>query len=522
MDVLLAKIEGAPTGVKLLMVLASAQDLMVHEGAAMVSARATAKMELIACVTAWRDAHEGPEWTQATAIVFGEVLKAFDAAVQAVAADAAAAQAVAAEVARDAAAAAVAEAAVVAAQLVGARARVEELEKMNTELSGRNRELEARMAAQEAELKEEARVEELEKMNTELSDRNRELEARMAAQEAELKEEANELKEQNGRLAEQLRDLGETYEANMEAARQGLRQHEAARQAVVRRRVSKDADAAAMAVAQQPQQAEEAEEDEAAEAKDAAVAAVAVAQQAERCAAAAAKTPAVLAAVAVALQAGGGAAVAAAAEAAAVAPPPYEKEEEDVESVHPVAGDCDYDDLADEQAYVAAAAAEEKEPTGGDGAQAHELYLCIEEKGVGYRYSKRMDDRRPDQGWGGGCKYASSIEASSDGEWLTVPFSTHGIDGTGNLYLPVAIQGKARFVLTTNDDPNHGHLWQPVWQPNKDVTKCNLCKATFTLLRRKHHCRECGKIMCNDCSRFPKRRLCKVCWVRWGAALGDD
>ena len=130
MDVLHAKIEGAPTGVKLLMVLASAQDLMVHEGAAMVSARATAKMELIACVTAWRDAHEGPEWTQATAIVFGEVLKAFDAAVQAVAADAAAAQAVAAEVARDAAAAAVAEAAVVAAQLVGARARVEELEKM--------------------------------------------------------------------------------------------------------------------------------------------------------------------------------------------------------------------------------------------------------------------------------------------------------------------------------------------------------------------------------------------------------
>ena len=492
MDVLLAEIEGAPTGVKLLMVLAAAQDLMVQEGAAVVRARPGSKMELIAGVTAWRDAHEGPEWTQATAIVFGEVLKAFDAAVQVVAADAAAAQAVAAEVARDAAAAAVMDAAVVAAQLVGARARVEELEKMNTELS----------------------------------DRNRELEARMAAQEAELKEETNELKEQNRRLAEQLRDLGETYEANMEAARQGRRQHEAARQAVVRRRVSEDADAAAatvaaaMAVAQQPQQAEE---DEAAEAKDAAVAAVAVAQQAERGAAAAAKTPAVLAAVAVALQAGGCAAVTAAAEAAAAAPPPYEKEEEeDVESVHPVAGDCDYDDLADEQAYVAAAVAEEKEPTGGDGAQAHELYLCIEEKGVGYRYSKRMDDRRPDQGWGGGCKYANSVEASSDGEWLTVPFSTHGIDGTGNLYLPVAIQGKAMFVLTTNDDPNHGHLWQPVWQPNKDVTKCNLCKATFTLLRRKHHCRECGKIMCNDCSRFPKRRLCKVCWVRWGAALGDD
>ena len=116
MDALLAKIEGAPTGVKLLMVLAEAQDLLVTEGAAVVRARAGSKMELIAGVTAWKASHEETEWKPSNASVFGDVLKAFDAAVQAVAAEAAAAQAAAAEVAADAA---VVAAAVVAAQLVG-------------------------------------------------------------------------------------------------------------------------------------------------------------------------------------------------------------------------------------------------------------------------------------------------------------------------------------------------------------------------------------------------------------------
>ena len=40
----------------------------------------------------------------------------------------------------------------------------------------------------------------------------------------------------------------------------------------------------------------------------------------------------------------------------------------------------------------------------------------------------------------------------------------------------------------------------PVWVPDCEVTCCNNCRETFTLLKRKHHCRYCGKV----------RRLC-VC-----------
>ena len=235
MDALLAKIEGAPTGVKLLMVLAEAQDLMVGPEGASVALQggAGSKMDLIAGVTAWRDAHDAPEWTQVTAMVFGEVLKAFDAAVLAVAAEAAVAEAAAAPI--------------MAAQLVGARARVEKLESMNAELANH--------------------ADELVKTNTEQTDRIGELEALLAGVTTQLnehneelgfaQEQTNELKDQNRRLKEQLRELKKANAAGMVAAQEGLRQREAARQAVVRRRESEEADAAAAAALAVAQQAEE-------------------------------------------------------------------------------------------------------------------------------------------------------------------------------------------------------------------------------------------------------------------------
>lgn len=39
----------------------------------------------------------------------------------------------------------------------------------------------------------------------------------------------------------------------------------------------------------------------------------------------------------------------------------------------------------------------------------------------------------------------------------------------------------------------------PNWIPDNDVSSCQLCSVEFTLLRRRHHCRSCGKIFCSDC-----------------------
>lgn len=38
------------------------------------------------------------------------------------------------------------------------------------------------------------------------------------------------------------------------------------------------------------------------------------------------------------------------------------------------------------------------------------------------------------------------------------------------------------------------------WQPDSAVSKCNYCNKGFTLLVRKHHCRNCGLIYCGDCT----------------------
>jgi hypothetical protein len=55
-----------------------------------------------------------------------------------------------------------------------------------------------------------------------------------------------------------------------------------------------------------------------------------------------------------------------------------------------------------------------------------------------------------------------------------------------------------------------------VWLPDKESDECMgaKCRVKFSLFTRKHHCRWCGKIYCDQCSPDPapgKPRLCKDC-----------
>jgi len=50
----------------------------------------------------------------------------------------------------------------------------------------------------------------------------------------------------------------------------------------------------------------------------------------------------------------------------------------------------------------------------------------------------------------------------------------------------------------------------PEWEPDQSATYCPLCKVTFIYpFRRKHHCRKCGRIFCDSCSKknLPLPRL---------------
>jgi hypothetical protein len=60
------------------------------------------------------------------------------------------------------------------------------------------------------------------------------------------------------------------------------------------------------------------------------------------------------------------------------------------------------------------------------------------------------------------------------------------------------------------------------WVLDKTTNKCSECNIHFNIIKRKHHCRNCGKIFCNNCSKnriiIPnstytnKERVCVNCY----------
>lgn len=60
---------------------------------------------------------------------------------------------------------------------------------------------------------------------------------------------------------------------------------------------------------------------------------------------------------------------------------------------------------------------------------------------------------------------------------------------------------------------------QSEWEPDNG-RECSLCAANFTIFKRKHHCRFCGKLVCKDCSEHKavpasgakrEMRMCNSC-----------
>lgn len=52
------------------------------------------------------------------------------------------------------------------------------------------------------------------------------------------------------------------------------------------------------------------------------------------------------------------------------------------------------------------------------------------------------------------------------------------------------------------------------WQPDDSVSKCPICYLSFTIFFRKHHCRNCGRVVCGNCAPengLRHERVCKDC-----------
>lgn len=79
-----------------------------------------------------------------------------------------------------------------------------------------------------------------------------------------------------------------------------------------------------------------------------------------------------------------------------------------------------------------------------------------------------------------------------------------------------------RDVIPANEQHNTQLLIPPAWVADEFGPVCFACSTQFTLLRRRHHCRNCGNIFCNACASnyvpliqygyFKPVRVCKRCY----------
>lgn len=49
--------------------------------------------------------------------------------------------------------------------------------------------------------------------------------------------------------------------------------------------------------------------------------------------------------------------------------------------------------------------------------------------------------------------------------------------------------------------------FKPEWLPDEFTQSCMLCNENFTLIKRRHHCRSCGKIFCSQCCNIKAKLL---------------
>ncbi|KAF0687749.1 Aste57867_20533 [Aphanomyces stellatus] len=65
--------------------------------------------------------------------------------------------------------------------------------------------------------------------------------------------------------------------------------------------------------------------------------------------------------------------------------------------------------------------------------------------------------------------------------------------------IPVSFQTKTGMRIAYLCDEN-------AWVPDQDRDACVRCMSSFNVVRRKHHCRLCGEIICGSCSRLVSLR----------------
>lgn len=87
--------------------------------------------------------------------------------------------------------------------------------------------------------------------------------------------------------------------------------------------------------------------------------------------------------------------------------------------------------------------------------------------------------------------FANSLQEKADWMVAIMTAVTHCNDAAKSM-----AQNKLQ-----NGTSDAKHDVAPAWVPNSLAPRCMLCSVEFGLVTRRHHCRHCGDVVCDDCSK---------------------
>ncbi|KAK2842471.1 hypothetical protein Q5P01_012671 [Channa striata] len=110
----------------------------------------------------------------------------------------------------------------------------------------------------------------------------------------------------------------------------------------------------------------------------------------------------------------------------------------------------------------------------------------------------------------------SASSATERDEWLKA-ISTAISDYTRKKISFISGKAPEEVELSESVDGAPLGTKAPIWIPDPRTTMCMICTCEFSLTWRRHHCRACGKVVCNSCSsnkyhlKYLKNQLARVC-----------
>ncbi|XP_008281460.1 FYVE, RhoGEF and PH domain-containing protein 6-like isoform X2 [Stegastes partitus] len=110
----------------------------------------------------------------------------------------------------------------------------------------------------------------------------------------------------------------------------------------------------------------------------------------------------------------------------------------------------------------------------------------------------------------------SASSATERDEWLEA-ISTAISDYTRKKISFISGKPPDQIDLSDHDDGAPLGSKAPIWIPDPRTSMCMICTCEFTLTWRRHHCRACGKVVCQSCSsnkhclEYLKNQLARVC-----------